>query len=159
MKHLFLTSILFLTSLLVTAQESFNGMWLNEGSDYIKTILASEYEVLSVCNTSFEEYKVLNEVILEEGTTSFLTNLYNKENGYKVTIEYTLISTDTISTTYSGDLEGTYILTRLYQSIMPRQQGSCANLIGQWPLLFISSKIKKHLFNILCQVLHLHFNL
>ena len=114
MKHLFLTSILFLTSLLVTAQESFNGMWLNEGSDYIKTILASEYEVLSVCNTSFEEYKVLTEVILEEGTTSFLTNLYNKENGYKVSIEYTLISTDTISTTYSGDLEGTYILTRLY---------------------------------------------
>ena len=103
-----------LTSLLVTAQESFNGMWLNEGSDYIKTILASEYEVLSVCNTSFEEYKVLNEVILEEGTTSFLTNLYNKENGYKVNIEYTLISPDTISTTYSGDLEGTYILTRLY---------------------------------------------
>ena len=54
-----------MTSLSVTAQESFNGMWLNEGSDYIKTILASEYEVLSVCNTSFEEYKVLNEVILE----------------------------------------------------------------------------------------------
>ena len=105
---------LILTSLSVTAQESFNGMWLNEGSDYIKTILASEYEVLSVCNTSFEEYKVLNEVILEDGTTSFLTNLYNKENGYKVNIEYTLISTDTISTTYSGDLEGTYILTRLY---------------------------------------------
>ena len=114
MKHLFFTTILFLTSLSVTAQESFNGMWLNEGSDYIKTILASKYEVLSVCNTSFEEYKVLNEVILEEGTTSFLTNLYNKENGYKVSIEYTLISTDTISTTYSGDFEGTYILTRLY---------------------------------------------
>jgi len=43
-----------------------------------------------------------------------LTNLYNKENGYKVNIEYTLIAPDTISTTYSGDLEGTYILTRLY---------------------------------------------
>jgi hypothetical protein len=114
MKNLFFTSILFLTSLLVTAQESFNGMWLNEGSDHIKTILASEYEVLSVCNTSFEEYKVLNEVILEEGTTSFLTNLYNKENGYKVNIEYTLISKDSISTTYSGDEDGTYILTRLY---------------------------------------------
>ena len=114
MKHLFLTSILFLTSLLVTAQESFNGMWLNEGSDYIKTILASEYEVLSVCNTSFEEYKVLNEEILEKGATSFLTHLYNEENGYKVTIEYTLISTDSISTNYTGDLEGAYILTRLY---------------------------------------------
>ena len=35
MKHL------FLTSLSITAQESFNGMWLNEGSDYIKTMLAA----------------------------------------------------------------------------------------------------------------------
>ena len=77
-----------------------------------RTLLGGCFRLL--CGTSFEEYKVLNEEILEEGTTSFLTNLYNKENGYKVNIEYTLISTDSISTTYSGDLEGTYILTRLY---------------------------------------------
>jgi|TARA_B100000767_G_C19322114_1_gene352011 hypothetical protein len=114
MKQLFFISILFLTSLSITAQESFNGIWKSENSSYVTTILASEYAVLSVCNTSFEEYKVLNEEVLEEGTTGFLTHLYNKENGYKVNIKYTLISNDSISSTYSGDIEGTYILTRLY---------------------------------------------
>ena len=114
MKHLFLTSILFLTSLSITAQESFNGMWLNEGSDYIKTMLASEYAVVQCYNTSFDEFRVINEELLEQSPTKFVTNLYNKENGYNVKIEYTLISTDSISAVYSGDLEGTYILTRLY---------------------------------------------
>ena len=114
MKHLFFTSILFLTSLLVTAQESFNGMWLNEGSDYICTILASEYAVVNCYNTSFEEYDVIPEEIIKQDGNSFTSSLYNPDNGYRVQIEYTLISTDSISAAYSGDVEGTYILTRLY---------------------------------------------
>jgi len=114
MKHLFLTSILFLTSLSVTAQESFNGMWLKEGSDYICTILASEYAVVNCYNTSFEEFDVIPEEIITQDGNSFTSNLYNPDNGYRVKIEYTLISTDSISAVYSGDLEGTYILTRLY---------------------------------------------
>ena len=48
MKHLIFTTILFLTSLSVTAQESFNGMLLNQGSDYICTILALEYVVVNI---------------------------------------------------------------------------------------------------------------
>jgi hypothetical protein len=114
MKNLFIASILFLTSLTLTAQESFNGMWLNEGSDYICTILASEYAVVKCYNTSFEEYDVIPEEIIKQDGNSFTSRLHNPDNGYTVSIEYTLISKDTISAKYSGDSDEYYLLTRLY---------------------------------------------
>ncbi len=114
MKNLFITLCLVLTSLTLTAQEAFNGIWKNEGSSYLKTILASDYAVLQCFNTSFEEQDVITEEIFDEGATSFITKLHNPDNGYKVTIEYTLITRDSISTKYTGDVRGTYALTRLY---------------------------------------------
>jgi len=114
MKNLFITLCLVLTSLTLTAKEAFNGIWKNEGSDYLKTILASDYAVLQCFNTSFEEYDAITEEIFNEEKTSFITKLYNPDNGYRVTIEYTLITRDSISTKYTGDVRGTYALTRLY---------------------------------------------
>jgi hypothetical protein len=114
MKNLFITLCLVLTSLTLTAQEAFNGIWKTEGSNYLKTILASDYAVLQCFNTSFEEYDVITEEIFDEGVTSFITKLHNPDNGYRVTIEYTLITRDSISTKYTGDVRGTYALTRLY---------------------------------------------
>jgi hypothetical protein len=114
MKNLFITLCLVLTSLTLTAQEAFNGMWINSGSDYIKTILASEYKVLRVYNTSFDEYRVIGETIEGEGKNEFYTRLYNKENGYKVTVKYKLQSADTIVAVYSGHINQTHTLTRLY---------------------------------------------
>ncbi len=114
MKNLFITLCLVLTSLTLTAQEAFNGIWKNEGSSYLKTILASDYAVLQCFNTSFEEQDVITEEIFDEGETSFATKLYNPDNGYRVTIEYTLITKDSISIKYTGDVRGTYALTRLY---------------------------------------------
>ena len=114
MKNLFITLCLVLTSLTLTAQKAFNGIWKNEGSSYLKTILASDYAVLQCFNTSFEEQDVITEEIFDEGETSFATRLHNPDNGYKVTIEYTLITRDSISIKYTGDVRGTYALTRLY---------------------------------------------
>lgn len=114
MKNLFITLCLVLTSFTLTAQEAFNGIWKTEGSDYLKTILASDYAVVQCFNTSFEEYDVITEEILDESATSFVTKLYNPANGYEVTIEYTLINSDSISSKYFGDVRGTYALTRLY---------------------------------------------
>mgnify|MGYP003640844269 CR=1 FL=1 len=54
MKQLFFISILFLTSLSITAQESFNGIWKSENSSYVTTILASEYAV-----NNFHKYTFL----------------------------------------------------------------------------------------------------
>ena len=88
-------------------------MWESEDSSYITTIIASEYKVLSVFNTSFLEYRVINEDIISRDKNKFTTELNNEQNGYSVTIEYTLKNQDTLILKYSKDLEGEYILTRL----------------------------------------------
>ena len=81
MKNLFITLCLVLTSLTLTAQEAFNGIWKNEGSSYLKTIIASDYAVLQCFNTYFEEQDVIAEEIFDEGETSFATRLHNPDNG------------------------------------------------------------------------------
>ena len=113
MKKLFITLSLLFTFSILTAQENFNGMWESEDSSYITTIIASEYKVLSVFNTSFLEYRVITEDIISHDKNKFTTELYNQRNGYLVTIEYTLKTKDILILKYSKDLEGEYILTRL----------------------------------------------
>ena len=114
MKNLFITLCLVLMSLTLTAQEQFNGIWQSEGTDYLKTILASEYSVLECHNTSFKEYDIITEKIVVEDGNRFITKLYNPDNGYRVTIEYTLINKDSISSKYTGDVTGVYGIKRLY---------------------------------------------
>ena len=114
MKKLFITLSLLFTFSILTAQEDFNGMWESEDSSYITTIIASEYKVLNVFNTSFVEYRVLAEDIISQENNKFTTELNNEQNGYSVTIEYTLKNQDTLILKYSKDLEAEYTLTRLY---------------------------------------------
>ena len=114
MKNLFITLCLVLTSLTLTAQEQFNGIWQSEGTDYLKTILASEYSVLGCHNTSFKEYDIITEEIVVKDGNRFITKLHNPDNGYRVTIEYTLINKDSISSKYTGDITGVYGIKRLY---------------------------------------------
>jgi hypothetical protein len=114
MKNLFITLCLVLTSLTLTAQEAFNGIWQTEDSNYLKTILASNYSVLQCFNTSFNEYNVITETIVFESKNKFTSKLYNPDNGYRVTIEYTLINKDSISSKYTGDITGVYGIKRLY---------------------------------------------
>ena len=68
MTRLFIALSFLVTFFTLTAQESFNGMWESDDSSYITTILASEYSVLEVYNTSFVEYRRIDEKI----------NRYNK---------------------------------------------------------------------------------
>ena len=58
MKNLFITLLLLVSSQLF-AQQELNGLWQDEDSSYLTTIIASEYAVLDVFNTSFEEYRVI----------------------------------------------------------------------------------------------------
>ena len=114
MKNLFITLCLVLTSFTLTAQEAYNGMWLNEESTYVKTIIASEYKVLQVFNTSFDELRVITETIVSQGTKGFVTKLHNEQNGYTVTIAYRIQKDGTILSSYHGDLNNEYIITKLY---------------------------------------------
>ena len=114
MKKLFITLSLLFTFSILTAQENFNGIWGSEDSSYITTIIASEYKVLSVFNTSFLEYRVITEDIISRDKNKFTTELNNEQNGYSVIIEYILKDKDTLILKYSKDLEAEYTLTRLY---------------------------------------------
>ena len=114
MKNLIIALFITLTSFTAKAQEQFNGIWQSEGTDYLKTILASNYSVLQCFNTSFNEYNVITETIVFENKNKFTSKLYNPDNGYRVTIEYTLINKDSISSKYSGDVTGVYGIKRLY---------------------------------------------
>tara|TARA_B110000093_G_scaffold141907_1_gene152827 strand:+ start:226 stop:570 length:345 start_codon:yes stop_codon:yes gene_type:complete len=96
------------------AQEDFNGIWGGDDSGYLTTIIASEYKVLKVFNTSFEEHRVIPEEIIKQKGEKFTTELNNELNGYSVKIEYSLKNKDTLILKYSKDLEGEYLLTRLY---------------------------------------------
>jgi len=114
MKKLFITLSLLFTFSILTAQEDFNGMWESEDSSYITTIIASEYKVLNVFNTSFVDHRIITEDIINQKDNEFTTELNNDRNGYSVKIEYLLKNKDTLILKYSKDLEGEYILTRLY---------------------------------------------
>jgi hypothetical protein len=78
------------------------------------TIIASEYKVLNVFNTSFVEHRVITEDIISRDKNKFTTELNNEQNGYSVIIEYILKDKDTLILKYSKDLEAEYTLTRLY---------------------------------------------
>ena len=114
MKKLFITLSLLFTFSILTAQEDFNGMWESEDSSYITTIIASEYKVLNVFTTSFVDHRIITEDIINQKDNEFTTELNNDRNGYSVKIEYLLKNKDTLILKYSKDLEGEYILTRLY---------------------------------------------
>jgi hypothetical protein len=114
MKKLFITLSILLSFSTLTAQEDFNGIWGSDDTSYLTTIIATEYKVMKVFNTSFVEHRVITEDIINQKDNVFTTELYNELNGYSVTIEYSLKNKDTLIQKYSKDLKGEYLLTRLY---------------------------------------------
>jgi len=112
MKNLFLTLSFIFISLLSYSQEQFEGMWVEEDSSYINIILSSKYAIIKVFNFSFAENNVIEENIIKQTKDSFITELHNKTNGYKVNIEYK-INGENLICKYTGDYTGTTILTKL----------------------------------------------
>ena len=114
MKKLFITLLLLFTFSTLTAQEDFNGIWGCDDTSYLTTIIATEYKVLNVFNTSFVDHRIITEDIINQKDNEFTTELNNDRNGYSVTIEYSIKNKDTLVLKYSRDLEGEYLLTRYY---------------------------------------------
>ena len=113
MKNLIIALFITLSSLSLKAQEKFNGMWKSEGTTYVTAILASEYSVLSITNTSFDELKTLKENILNQTSSELTTTIHNKDNGYKAEIKYKMLDDNTISSTYSTYPNEVYILRKI----------------------------------------------
>ena len=66
MTRLFIALSFLVTFSTLTAQEDFNGIWGSDDTSYLTTIIASEYKVLNVFNTSFEEHRVIPEEIINQ---------------------------------------------------------------------------------------------
>jgi len=111
MKKLLLL-IALTTTLLSNAQEQFRGVWESETSDYLTTILSSDYEVSKIFNVSLVKNSFINENIIYQDKDTIKTKLYNKQNGYNVNIKYYFKNKDTLVNEYSGDNTDIIFLTR-----------------------------------------------
>ena len=104
---------LFFTLLNSEAQQEFEGVWSTEDSTYTTVILASDYEVLKILNYSFEEDATLNEVILSQTDSTLTSTIYNKRNGYKIGLYYTVVDENTLQCILTGDENSTVTMNRM----------------------------------------------
>ena len=113
MKKLLLI-LLLLLSLSFTAQvNKMQGMWVSETSSYVTTILSKEDKVIKVYRTSFAKHKVVDEKIVEHWDESFITELYNPKNKYRVNVRYTFKDINTLVCYYSGSLDKAITMRRV----------------------------------------------
>jgi len=113
MKKLIITAVLLLTLLTTQAQNQFEGMWVCDESSHITTILTCDIRVVKVFSFSFVENNILKEKIITQSSDTMTTSLHNKENGWKVRMEYKYIDYGTLRVTFSGDYTGLVTMTRL----------------------------------------------
>ena len=113
MKKLIITAVLLLTLLTIQAQQQFQGMWVCNESSYVTTILTSKSKIVKAFSFSFDENDVLEENIIYYDRNSLVTSIHNKENGWKVTMDYEYIDSNTLHCTFTGDHTGLVIMTRL----------------------------------------------
>ena len=93
------------TTLLSNAQiDKMEGSWVSESSSYVMTILTHDSSPVKVFNTSFSENRVIEEDVISFDQKSVTTELYNEENGYRVSITYRLKDSNTMLCYYTGDL-------------------------------------------------------
>lgn len=113
MRRLFISMALFFTLLNSEAQQEFEGVWSTDDSTYTTVILASDYEVLKILNYSFEADATLNEVILSQTDSTLTTSIYNKRNGYKIGLYYTVVDENTLQCILTGDENSTVTMNRM----------------------------------------------
>jgi len=110
MKKLLLLLFAFIT-LTANAQKQFEGVWETKVSTYKTVIIASDYAVLKVLSFSFYEDNYIEETILKQTDTEFITRLYNPRNGYEVLIKYKFVR-NTLTMYFSGDYHGVVRLNK-----------------------------------------------
>ena len=114
MKTQFLLLLITLTTFSVYSQKQFEGSWTTPTSDYVTIISVGEYGVSNVVNYNFKENNEIVERIIKRGKDRFKTQLFNKENGYMVTISYKLQDPNTIICKFKGDFKGRLVYSRVF---------------------------------------------
>jgi hypothetical protein len=115
MKKLLL-SICILFTMISYSQISkdIQGVWKGEDSSYYVLIVANEEEKLQFANVSWEQGNILKEEILEKEREHIITQIYNPENDWWVSIKYTMVDENTVKCEFSGDSENVSIYKRQY---------------------------------------------
>ena len=89
------------------------GIWKGEKSSYYVLVVAKE-ERLQFTNISWMQGNILKEEILEKEKEYIITQIYNPENDWWVSIKYTMVDKNTVKCEFSGDSENVSIYKRQY---------------------------------------------
>jgi len=90
------------------------GIWKGKGSSYYVLVVANEEERLQFTNVSWTQGNILKEEILEKEREHIITQIYNPENDWWVSIKYTMVDKNTVKCEFSGDSENVSIYKRQY---------------------------------------------
>lgn len=104
--------LLILSSNSLSAQDEFDGWWESKTSKYITIIYVGDYGVARVLNYNPFNENVIEEKIVKRNKNSFLTHLFNPENGYSVKIKYKMKDENNLICKFKGDLNKTVNLKR-----------------------------------------------
>jgi len=114
MKNIILAIAFCFSSAFIYAQESFGGSWTTPTSKYITVIYEGEYGVRNIENINTFNDTTIEETIIKKNKNTFITHIFNKNNGYTVTVKYKLKDKNTIICKFKGDLNTTLIYKRLF---------------------------------------------
>lgn len=114
MKNIILAIAFCLSSAFIYAQESFEGSWVTPTSKYITVIYEGEYGVRDIKNINTVNDATTEETIIKKNKNTFVTRVFNKDNGYTVTVKYRLKNKNTIICKFKGDINTTLIYKRLF---------------------------------------------
>jgi hypothetical protein len=90
------------------------GVWKGENSSYYVLVVANKEERLQFANVSWEQGNILKEEILEKEKEHIITQIYNPENDWWVSIKYTMVDKNTVRCEFSGDSDNVSIYKRQY---------------------------------------------
>jgi len=115
MKKLLLSiCILFTMTSYSQISKDIQGIWKGEDSSYYVLIVANEEEKLQFTNISWQAGNILKEEILEKEREHIITQIYNPENDWWVSIKYTMVNKNTVQCEFSGDNDSVSIYKRQY---------------------------------------------
>lgn len=121
MKNIILAIAFCFSSAFIYAQESFEGSWVTPKSKYITVIYEGEYGVKDIVNINTVNSTTIEETIIKKNKNTFTTRVFNKNNGYIVTVKYKLKDKNTIACKFKGDINTTLIYKRLFANKQLKQ--------------------------------------
>jgi len=114
MKNIILAIAFCFSSMCAFAQKSFEGSWVTPTSKYVTVIYEGQYGVRDIKNINTVSEAAIEETIIKKNKNTFVTRVFNRNNGYTVTVKYKLKNENTIICKFKGDINTTLVYKRLF---------------------------------------------